>query len=95
MPSDRQQTTTPVALDELLTVREAATLLKISGSFVYKLMKTGQLAFERRGRRKMPLAKSVAEYRERSLVPSQPRSGESLPSAHPRSYLHLFSKEKR
>jgi excisionase family DNA binding protein len=50
----------------LLTVKEAAAELYCSISFVYKLMQTGQLAFERRGRRKLPLAGSVAEYRQRS-----------------------------
>jgi hypothetical protein len=50
----------------LLTVKEAAAELHCSISFVYKLMATRQVAFERRGRRKLPLAVSLAEYRRRS-----------------------------
>ncbi len=57
----------------LLTVKEAATELHCSLSFVYKLMGTGQLAFERRGRRKLVLAASVAEYRKQNTHPATSR----------------------
>ncbi len=53
---------------ELLTVKEAAAQLRCSLSFVYKLMRNGELAFEQRGRRKLPLAASLLEYRERIRV---------------------------
>ncbi len=59
----------PVPVPEggrLLTVKEAAAELHCSISFVYKLIDTGQVACERRGRRKLPLAVSLAEYRQRS-----------------------------
>lgn len=52
-----------------MTVREAAAELQCSISFVYKLMAQGQVAYECRGRRKLPVAESVAEYRQRNLVP--------------------------
>ena len=46
-----------------MTVREAAAELQCSISFVYKLMAQGQVACECRGRRKLPVAESIAEYR--------------------------------
>ena len=52
-----------------MTVREAAVELQCSISFVYKLMTQGQIAYECRGRRKLPMAESVAEYRQRNIVP--------------------------
>jgi excisionase family DNA binding protein len=66
----------------LLTVKEAAAELYCSISFVYKLMRSGQLAFERRGRRKLPLAVSVAEYRQRSRC--QATAQASRPGRSPR-----------
>lgn len=56
---------------DTLTVNEAAAVLNCSISFVYKLMDQGQVAFERRGRRKLPVAASVSEYRQRNLVPAE------------------------
>lgn len=56
---------------DTLTVNEAAIVLNCSISFVYKLMDQGQVAFERRGRRKLPVTASVKEYRQRNLVPVQ------------------------
>jgi len=54
-----------------MSVKEAAKELTCSLSFVYKLMDTGQLAYELRGRRKLPVAASVEEYRQRNLVLAQ------------------------
>jgi len=64
---------------KLLTVKEAADELRCSISFVYKLMEKGHIAFERRGRRKLPLAASISEYRQMSRVeaPSQPPANRS------------------
>ena len=79
----------------LLTVKEAAAELYCSSSFVYKLMRTGQLAFERRGRRKLPLAISVAEYRLRNTCPAtnQPFRPSRSPEP-PYKYQRLF-RDKR
>ena len=79
----------------LLTVKEAAVELYCSISFVYKLMRTGQLAFERRGRRKLPLALSVAEYRQRNTCPaSSHASSPSTSSRQPYQFQLLF-RDKR
>jgi excisionase family DNA binding protein len=78
----------------LLTVKEAAAELYCSVSFVYKLMQTRQLAFERRGRRKLPLAVSVAEYRQRNRCPATvpaPRPGRS--PRQPYQFQRLFRDE--
>ena len=75
----------------LLTVKETAAELHCSISFVYKLMQCGQLAFERRGRRKLPLAGSVAEYRQRSrrqATVQAPRPGRS--PRQPYQFQRLF-----
>jgi transposase len=67
-----------------MTVREAAAELQCSISFVYKLMAQGQVAYECRGRRKLP----VAEYRHRNLVPAT--ATEPKPTKAPYQYKHLF-----
>jgi excisionase family DNA binding protein len=72
----------PSEASRLLTVKEAAAELYCSLSFVYKLMRTGQLAFERRGRRKLQQAASVAAYRQRNTCPATPQP--SRPSRSPR-----------
>lgn len=80
----------------LLTVKEAAADLHCSISFVYKLMHTGQIAYEGRGRRKLPLAVSVAEYRRRnthSAASSQPpRPGKS--ARQPYQFQRLFKDDR-
>jgi excisionase family DNA binding protein len=75
---------------KLLTVKEAADELRCSISFVYKLMETGRIAFERRGRRKLPLAASISEYRQMSRVeaPSQPPADRS--PKQPYQFQRLF-----
>ena len=74
-----------------MTVKEAATELSCSIGFVYKLMTVGEIAFERRGRRKFPVASSVAEYRQRNLVPANPKPIKKTPTtAEPYRYKHLF-----
>jgi len=71
-----------------MTVREAATELQCSISFVYKLMAQGQVAYECRGRRKLLVAESVADYRQRNLVPATAK--EPKPARTPYQYKHLF-----
>jgi excisionase family DNA binding protein len=78
----------------LLTVKEAAAELHCSISFVYKLMDTRQLAFERRGRRKLPLAVSLAEYRQQSRCQATiqaPRTSRS--PRQPYQFQRLFRDE--
>jgi excisionase family DNA binding protein len=75
----------------LFTVKEAAAELHCSISFVYKLMQTGQLAFERRGRRKLPLAISVAAYRQRNTCPATSQSPRPIRSPRqPYQFQRLF-----
>ena len=71
-----------------MTVREAAVELQCSISFVYKLMSQGQVAYECRGRRKLPVAESIAEYRQRNLVPATAKKPK--PARTPYQYKHLF-----
>ena len=91
----RQGRTQPVAPESetarLLTVKEAAAEMKCSISFVYKLMLRRELAFECRGRRRLPLADSVAEYRNRSRVPATPSRLVSDGVLPQRRYKHLFN----
>jgi excisionase family DNA binding protein len=77
-----------------MTVKETAGSLNCSISFVYKLMRTGQLAYEMRGRRKLPLAASVEEYRQRNIVSakSQP-ARRSKPPKTGHVFTHLFQPE--
>jgi excisionase family DNA binding protein len=74
-----------------MTVKEAAKELTCSISLVYKLMNEGQIAYERRGRRRLPVGSSVAEYRQRNLVPARPASpGAPAKPNSPCGYQHLF-----
>jgi len=50
-----------------MTVKEAADVLNVSVSFIYKLMDTRRLAYEKRGRKKLPVDGSVAEYQKQNL----------------------------
>jgi excisionase family DNA binding protein len=78
-----------------MTVKEAAKELTCSISFVYKLMRTGQLAYEMRGKRKLPIATSVDEYRLRNIVSAKPQP--SRPSKPPKTeyvFTHLFQQEQ-
>jgi excisionase family DNA binding protein len=74
-----------------MSVKEAAKELTCSISLVYKLMNEGQIAYERRGRRRLPVGSSVAEYRQRNIVPARPTSegGQAKPPS-PCRYKHLF-----
>lgn len=75
-----------------MTVKEAAKELTCSISLVYKLMNEGQIAYERRGRRRLPVDSSVAEYRQRNLVPARPASEAGQPKPpSPCRYKHLFN----
>jgi hypothetical protein len=75
----------------LLTVKEAAAEMHCSISFIYKVMAAGQLSYERRGRRKLPLAVSVAEYRQRTRhsATNQPSRPKKSPK-QPYQYQRLF-----
>ena len=95
MPANHEPAHVVPPLGELLTVCEAAELLKCSESLVYKLMKLGEIAYERRGRRKLPLARSVADYRQRNLVEANTSTGAGAPPPRPGRYLHLFSKKAK
>jgi excisionase family DNA binding protein len=78
-----------------MTVKEAAKELNCSLSFVYKLLRTGQLAYEKRGRRKLPIASSVAEYRQRNLVlAADPRSQPVAAGRSDYVFKHLFRRAK-
>lgn len=82
--------------NRLLTVKEAASELSCSESFVYKLLRTGQIAYERRGRRKLPTVASVCEYRLRNTVPAlkQEQSRPAEPRRFPYEFKHLFQKKR-
>ncbi len=76
----------------LLTVNEAAVELHCSISFVYKLMQTGQLSFEQRGRRRLPLAVSVAEYRTLNTRQATEKSPRPVKQARqPYQFQRLFT----
>ena len=79
-----------------LTVKEAAAELNCSISFVYKLMYLGELVYEKRGRRKLPTAASIAEYRERNTVRASQRFDYPEKNTHePYVYQQLFKKVTR
>lgn len=80
-----------VETSRLMTVKEAAAEMHCSISFIYKAMAAGQLSYERRGRRKLPLAVSVAEYRQRTRysATNQPSSSKRSPK-RPYQYQRLF-----
>ena len=87
-------------LDELgpiFTVAEAAQELRCSESHVYNLLRRGEIAYEQRGRRKLPIAGSVAAYRRRSTVMANSSSSASqLHPAHSAGgFRHLFQRPKR
>jgi excisionase family DNA binding protein len=72
-------------------VGEAAAVLNCSASFVYKLMGSGEIAYERRGRRKLPVRESVEEYRQRNRVDAAPRPTPSGSRERPQyQFKHLF-----
>lgn len=79
---------------KLLTVKEAADELRCSISFVYKLMDAGQIAFERRGRRKLLLAISLAEYRQRNLVEATNQPRANRVTLQPYQFQRLFQGKK-
>lgn len=80
----------------LLTVKEAAAELRCSISFVYKLMLLGQIAYERRGRRKLVFATSVADYRLRNTHPASPASPPrtSASTGQPYQFQRLFTNHR-
>ena len=83
-------TRTSNGLAQVLSVREAAVELSCSISFVYKLMKLNELAYEMRGRRKFPTRGSVADYRKRNLIDHRPELIETPERARGRGFRHLF-----
>jgi excisionase family DNA binding protein len=83
-------------LSPSITVKEAARQLNCSISLVYKLLEQGQIAYERRGRRKLPVARSVADFRRQNVVPADARPGSPRPvSTSPGGFRHLFQKPRR
>lgn len=86
----------PPLNNRLLTVREAASELRCSESFVYKLLRTGQIAYERRGRRKLPTFASVCDYRLRNSIPAleQEPFRPAEPSRLPYQFKHLYQKKR-
>lgn len=79
-----------------ITVKEAARELNCSISLVYKLLDQGQIAYERRGRRKLPVARSVADFRRRNVVAADDRPGSARPVlSSPGGFRHLFQKPRR
>lgn len=73
-----------------MTAKEASRELQVSLSFVYKLMDLGEIAYERRGTRKLPVAQSVEEYKQRNLVAAS--AEQHRPVKGPaRQYSHLFT----
>jgi excisionase family DNA binding protein len=78
-----------------LTVIEAAERLACSISFVYKLMSQGELAYETRGRRKLPSSESVAMYRLRNTVPARPAPSRVVkPPKTTYQFKYLFQRDK-
>jgi excisionase family DNA binding protein len=78
-----------------LTVNEAAERLACSISFVYKLMCQGELAYETRGRRKLPTSESVAQYRVRNAVPARPAPSRVVkPPKTAYQFKYLFQRDK-
>lgn len=53
-------------------------------------MDQGQVAFERRGRRKLPVTASVLEYRQRNLVPAQKPSETDGPKRRKEPYRYKY-----
>lgn len=77
----------PVSVEkDTMTVKEAACVLNCSASLVYKLMDQGELAFERRGRRKLPVTASIKDYRQRNLVPAEKPSEPISPKRRKERY---------
>jgi len=97
----KQKKSQPFSADEerwdttTLTVKEAAKQLTCSISFVYKLMSQGELAYETRGRRKLPTSESVAQYRLRNTVPAQQAPSRFVkPPKTPYQFKYLFQRNK-
>lgn len=66
--------------DELLTISEVAKLLKVHDSYMYKLMKEGELPVVRRGKRYTRILKSdlIAFIQKHRLEPTRRGSGTPL-----------------
>jgi excisionase family DNA binding protein len=75
-----------------MKAKEAALVLNVSRSYIYKLMDIGEIAYEKRGRHRLPVDASVAEYKARNLVPASPKEHKPVKGpAH--QYKHLFTKK--
>lgn len=73
-----------------MTVKQTAVYLEVSVSFVYKLLDQGEIAFERRGCRKLPVEASVEAYKNRNLVPAGPKQHRPV-EGPARQFSHLFT----
>jgi hypothetical protein len=72
---------------EKMNVKDTAANLGVSVHMIYKLMRTGQLAYLQVGRRRLPLDDSVTEYRQKNTVKThQPTS---KPTRNPKTYKHM------
>lgn len=72
-----------------MTAKKAAVVLNVSRSYIYKLMDLGEIAFEKRGRFRLPVDASVADYKARNLVPATPKQHRPVKGA-PYQFQHLF-----
>jgi excisionase family DNA binding protein len=63
--------------DELLTIDEVAKVLKVHESYMYRLMKEGELPVVRRGKRYTRILRSdlIAFIQKHRLEPTRRRSG--------------------
>lgn len=78
-----------------MTAKQAAADLQTSLSFVYKLMDNGEIAYERRGRRRLPVDSSVADYKQRNHVPAVPKQHRPVKGPGQIQFKHLFNNTTR
>jgi excisionase family DNA binding protein len=58
-----------------MTVKEAACLLGVSPSMVYKLMNAGELSYVQVGRRRLPVEEDVKAYKQRNTKKGVKKQG--------------------
>ncbi len=77
-----------------MTAKDASRELQVSLSFVYKLMDQGEITYERRGTRKLPVDQSVEEYKRRNLVAASAEQHRPVKGPAPQ-FSHLFTARKK
>ncbi|MBX7105376.1 MAG: helix-turn-helix domain-containing protein [Gemmataceae bacterium] len=87
---DEPQAPIEIKWGRTLTVKQAAQQLNCSISMVYRLMVRRELAYERRGRKRLLTLDSIAEYRRRNLVPAESAVALSSKTDGSKRYRHLF-----